>query len=160
LELCRRTLALAARPDNPQWPIALGRTAFPLPADLVNLAEIVEPDLYDDDDEFAIEGGGRTDPSSWLVDRRADHDPLRPRRARYRRSGALVAGLLPKPSRSAWPGRSPIRCRPTRAARTAPKQLRKGAPQGEQGQRAHQAVPAKPGRPIGRELGTAAAPMG
>lgn len=52
-----RTLELAARPADPLWPIALGRTAFPLPADLVNLAEIIDPDLYDDDDEFAIEGG-------------------------------------------------------------------------------------------------------
>lgn len=52
-----RTVELAARPPMAEWPIALGRTAFPLPPDLVNLAEIVEPDLYDESDEFAIETG-------------------------------------------------------------------------------------------------------
>jgi hypothetical protein len=52
-----RTLELTARPAHPDFPIALGRTAFPLPADLVNLVEIVEPELMDDSDEFAIEAG-------------------------------------------------------------------------------------------------------
>lgn len=52
-----RTLELAARPVDPNWPIALDRTAFPLPADFVNLTEIVAPELNDDDDEFAIESG-------------------------------------------------------------------------------------------------------
>lgn len=52
-----RTAAISARPINPEWPIALGRTAYPLPPDLVNLVEIIEPDLHDDDDEFAVETG-------------------------------------------------------------------------------------------------------
>lgn len=52
-----RTAEIAARPHNREWPIALGRTAYPLPADLVNLIEILDPDLNDDDDEFAIEAG-------------------------------------------------------------------------------------------------------
>lgn len=52
-----RTIELVQRADDPNWPIALNRKPFPLPADLVTLAEIVKPDLNDDDDEFAIEGG-------------------------------------------------------------------------------------------------------
>lgn len=52
-----RTATLSARPPSEDWPIALGRTAYPLPPDLVNLVEIVDPDLNDDDDEFAIEAG-------------------------------------------------------------------------------------------------------
>jgi hypothetical protein len=52
-----RTIELVARPDDPTWPIALGRTAFPLPPNFVSLAEIVDPELNDDDDEFALEAG-------------------------------------------------------------------------------------------------------
>jgi hypothetical protein len=52
-----RTVELAARAPNPDWPIAAGRSAYPLPAELVTLAEIVEPNLYDDDNEFQIEAG-------------------------------------------------------------------------------------------------------
>lgn len=51
-----RTLEIGARDEHPDWPIALGRTAFPLPPDLVNLVEIVDP-LFDEPDQFAIEGG-------------------------------------------------------------------------------------------------------
>jgi hypothetical protein len=52
-----RTVAIAARPADPAFPIALGRKAFPLPADLVSFVEIVDPDLDDDDDLYSIEGG-------------------------------------------------------------------------------------------------------
>lgn len=52
-----RTIELAARPADPTFPIARGRTAFPLPAGYIRLIEIVDPDLYDDDDEFSIETG-------------------------------------------------------------------------------------------------------
>jgi hypothetical protein len=120
LELRARTVELVRAPMIRKWPIALNRKPFPLPADLVNLAEIVDPNLNDDDDEFAIEGGPN---GAELLGRRsrADHDPLCPRRRRYRRSVALVRRRSPKPSPSASPGRSPIGWRPTRAARIAPK---------------------------------------
>jgi hypothetical protein len=52
-----RTALISARPADPAWPIALNRTAFPLPADLVNLVEILDPDLNDENDEFAVETG-------------------------------------------------------------------------------------------------------
>ncbi len=52
-----RTVQITARPASLELPTALGRTAFPLPIDMVNLCEIVEPELNDDDDEFAIEAG-------------------------------------------------------------------------------------------------------
>jgi hypothetical protein len=51
------TRALVARAVNTNFPLALERTAFPLPADLVRLVEIVDPDLSDDNDEFSVEGG-------------------------------------------------------------------------------------------------------
>jgi hypothetical protein len=53
-----RTVALTQRVPQDEWPIALGRNAFPLPADLVELVEIVQPDcLVDDDDAYSIERG-------------------------------------------------------------------------------------------------------
>jgi hypothetical protein len=52
-----RTVDLVQRAADPLFPIARNRKPFPLPADLVTLIEIVEPNLNDDDDEFAIEGG-------------------------------------------------------------------------------------------------------
>lgn len=53
-----RTVDLTQRPDNPEWPIALGRKAFPLPSDLVTFVEIVEPEYLDDEeDRYTIEGG-------------------------------------------------------------------------------------------------------
>lgn len=52
-----RTVELVQRAADPLFPIARNRKPFPLPADLVTLIEIVEPDLNDDNDEFAIEAG-------------------------------------------------------------------------------------------------------
>jgi hypothetical protein len=52
-----RTVELAARPDDPEWPIALGRKAFPLPADLVSFIEIVEPCSLDEAESYTIEEG-------------------------------------------------------------------------------------------------------
>lgn len=52
-----RTLALTARTDDPDFPLALNRRAFPLPADLVTLVEIVDPDLDADEDLYSVEGG-------------------------------------------------------------------------------------------------------
>jgi hypothetical protein len=52
-----RTVEIAARPTDPEWPIALDRTAFPLPADLVTLIEIVAPCSLDDPESYSIEGG-------------------------------------------------------------------------------------------------------
>lgn len=52
-----RTIELTARAPDPEWPIALGRTAFPLPADLVTLVEIVEPIALDENDSYSIEAG-------------------------------------------------------------------------------------------------------
>jgi hypothetical protein len=52
-----RTVELAARAPSAEWPIAGGRSAYPLPVELVTIAEIVEPNLHDDDDEFQIEAG-------------------------------------------------------------------------------------------------------
>jgi hypothetical protein len=51
------TRALVKRAVNPDFPIALERNAFPLPADLVRFGEVLDPDLNDDNDEFSIEGG-------------------------------------------------------------------------------------------------------
>lgn len=53
----KRTLELTARADDPLYPIALGRTAFPLPDGFVTLVEIVDPALDDDDDSYSIEEG-------------------------------------------------------------------------------------------------------
>jgi hypothetical protein len=53
-----RTVELAQRADDPEWPIALNRKAFPLPADLVELVEIVDPAcLEEGEDLFSIERG-------------------------------------------------------------------------------------------------------
>lgn len=52
-----RTVELTARPADPEWPIVLNRTAFPMPADLVTLVEIVDPDLDIESDLYSIESG-------------------------------------------------------------------------------------------------------
>lgn len=53
-----RTVDLVQRAPNPDWPIALERQAFPLPADLVSFIEIVEPNFLDDEpDRYSIESG-------------------------------------------------------------------------------------------------------
>jgi hypothetical protein len=52
-----RTVELTARPDDTEFPVALGRKAFPLPADLVTLVEIVAPSTLDEEDSYSIEGG-------------------------------------------------------------------------------------------------------
>lgn len=52
-----RTLELTARSADPLFPIALGRNAFPMPADLVELVEIVTPCLDDESDSYSIERG-------------------------------------------------------------------------------------------------------
>jgi hypothetical protein len=53
-----RTLELTARVADADWPIALERTPFPLPSDLVRLTEIIAPAfLIEDDDAFSIECG-------------------------------------------------------------------------------------------------------
>lgn len=53
----KRTLELTARPVNATYPIALNRTAFPLPDGFVTLVEIVDPVLDQDDDSYSIEEG-------------------------------------------------------------------------------------------------------
>jgi hypothetical protein len=53
-----RTVELTQRTDDSDWPIALGRKAFPLPADMVELVEIVEPCYLAEEDElYSIERG-------------------------------------------------------------------------------------------------------
>lgn len=52
-----RTIEIAARAAHPDFPIALGRTAFPLPADLVTFIEIVDPCELDENDSYTIEEG-------------------------------------------------------------------------------------------------------
>lgn len=56
-----RTVALTARAADAAWPVALERTAFILPGDLVRLTEIIEPELELDDpelgDRYSIECG-------------------------------------------------------------------------------------------------------
>lgn len=53
----KRTLELTARAEDPLYPIALDRTAFPLPDGFVTLVEIVDPALEEDDDSYSIEEG-------------------------------------------------------------------------------------------------------
>lgn len=52
-----RTVELAARPADPLFPIALGFTPFPMPADLLALVEILEPRVELEDDSYSIEAG-------------------------------------------------------------------------------------------------------
>lgn len=52
-----RTVDLTARPADPDWPVALERTAFPLPGDFVSLAELVDPALDEAEDSYSIEAG-------------------------------------------------------------------------------------------------------
>lgn len=52
-----RTIEITARDVNPEWPIAGGRSAFPLPVDMIRFVEILDPELGDDDNEFSIETG-------------------------------------------------------------------------------------------------------
>jgi hypothetical protein len=52
-----RTVELAERAADPEFPIALERRAFPLPADMVRFIEIIDPALDDEDDSYSIEGG-------------------------------------------------------------------------------------------------------
>jgi hypothetical protein len=78
-----RTVALSSRPADPEFPIALGRTAFPLPADLVSFIEIVDPELDDDEDLYSIEAGPSG--SEILVD---DPGPIT---IRYVRDTAAIA---------------------------------------------------------------------
>lgn len=52
-----RTIEIAARGDDPKFPIALGRKAFPIPADCVTFIEIVEPCALDEEDSYSIEAG-------------------------------------------------------------------------------------------------------
>jgi hypothetical protein len=78
--------------DDPKFPIALGRKAFPIPADCVTFIEIVEPCSLDEEDSYSIEAG----PTGMEI--LCDHPgPLTIRYVRDgeddRRSGALVAGL-------------------------------------------------------------------
>lgn len=53
----KRTLELTARPADAGYPIALNRTAFPLPDGFVTLVEVVDPPLDEDDDSYSIEEG-------------------------------------------------------------------------------------------------------
>jgi hypothetical protein len=78
-----RTVAIAARPADPDFPIALNRQAFPLPADLVTLIEIVDPDLDDDEDLYSVEAGPTG--SELLVDHSG------PITIRYVRDSAAIA---------------------------------------------------------------------
>lgn len=52
-----RTLEINKRLAQENWPIALGRVAFPLPADMARFVEILDPELDDQDDSYSIEGG-------------------------------------------------------------------------------------------------------
>jgi hypothetical protein len=52
-----RTVAIAERAAHDDFPLALGRRAFPLPADLVSLVEIVDPFLDDDEESYSVEAG-------------------------------------------------------------------------------------------------------
>lgn len=52
-----RTVELAKRATNVNWPLALDRVAFPLPSDMVRFVEIIDPELDDEDDSYSIEGG-------------------------------------------------------------------------------------------------------
>jgi hypothetical protein len=80
-----RTVDIAQRPDNPDFPIALSRKAFPLPADLVTFVEIVEPcRLEDGEDQFTIEGG----PDGG---QEIQADELGPITIRYVRDSAAIA---------------------------------------------------------------------
>lgn len=86
-----RTVDLTQRAPDPDWPIALGRVAYLLPADLVKFIEIVQPDCLDDHgDRYTIEGGPNG--LELLVD--PLNDPIT---IRYVRDGLDVAD----PSR--WP---------------------------------------------------------
>lgn len=51
------TRALAKRPVDADWPVALERNAFPLPAEMVRFVEFVDPALEEEDDSFTIEAG-------------------------------------------------------------------------------------------------------
>jgi hypothetical protein len=82
-----RTVELTARAAIADWPIALGRTAFPLPADLVTLVAIVDPDLDFDNDLYSIEGGPERRSSS------------RRNSARSRFATSATAPISPIPSR-------------------------------------------------------------
>ena len=54
-----RTVALTARAADADFTIALDRTAFPLPADMVRLTELVEPaiDIDTQPDAYCVEAG-------------------------------------------------------------------------------------------------------
>jgi hypothetical protein len=79
-----RTVDLAQRADDADWPIALGRKPFPLPADLVELVEIVEPCYLEEEEErYSIERG----PSGQEI----LTDDAGPITVRYVRDGADIA---------------------------------------------------------------------
>jgi hypothetical protein len=65
--------ARQARAAEPDWPIALDRVAFPLPADMVRFVEIIDPELDDDDDSYSIEGGPNADRAAVTEDPGTDH---------------------------------------------------------------------------------------
>lgn len=53
-----RTVDINMRAPLANWPIALGRNAFPMPADLHEFIEIVCPDYLDDEEDlYTFEGG-------------------------------------------------------------------------------------------------------
>lgn len=53
----KQTIDLVKRATDVDFPIARGRVAYPLPADMVRFIEIIEPELDDDDDSYSIEAG-------------------------------------------------------------------------------------------------------
>lgn len=53
-----RTVTVTMREPDVDWPIALGRNAFVMPADIVRFIEIVQPGYLDDElDRYQFEGG-------------------------------------------------------------------------------------------------------
>jgi hypothetical protein len=88
------TRALVARAVNTNFPLALERTAFPLPADLVRLVEIVDPALERRQRRVLRSRAGPNGSELLVRGNRADHDPLRRQPRRVRRPGALAAAVL------------------------------------------------------------------
>jgi hypothetical protein len=85
-----RTVELAPSAGSVDWPIALGRNAFPLPADMARFVEIVDPELDDQDDSYSIEGGP-TEPSCYATE-------TGPITVRYVRTGADLEDPLKWPA--------------------------------------------------------------
>jgi hypothetical protein len=139
-----RTVELTQRTDDSDWPIALGRKAFPLPADMVELVEIVEPCYLAEEDElYSIERGPNG--QEILAD---DAGPIT---IRYVRDGSDIADPTSWPPsfvqafawRLAWQISDAMGAEKARKDR-ALQCFRQGAETRPPGQRADQAAPAQP----------------